>query len=32
MNSKKDAPDCGNRIKGFELLENIRKETKKNEG
>lgn len=29
MNSKKDAPDCGNRIKGFDLLDKIKKEVKK---
>ena len=26
MNSKKDSPDCGNRIKGFELLDKLKKE------
>lgn len=32
MNSKKNSnPDCGNRIKGFELLDKLKKEIKEDE-
>lgn len=31
MNSKNNKSDCGNRIKGFELLDKLKKEIKKDE-
>lgn len=31
MNSKKNKSDCGNRIRGFELLEKAKEEIKKDE-